>query len=115
MKARVDIEIYERWIAIFRKFYGIRGYYERESICEESKENLCNQIRRHFKYLNDKFLEEIIWEKRVKFKRKDEEYDLLIESKSYERVHSDNPIFDEDDKRIEKLWRENPNIFHGSI
>ena len=115
MKAQVDIKIYERWIAIFTGFHGIRGYYKRESLCAKSKENLCNQIRHYFKSLNDMYLEEIIWEKRVKFEFKGEEYDLLIEDKSYDRVHSDNPIFEEDDRRIEKLWRENPNIFHSSI
>ncbi len=107
MKAKVDIEIYERWIAIFRGFHGISGYFRRESICEKSKKNLCNQIRFYFKHLNDMYLDEIIWEKRVKFEFKNEKYDLLIESKGFDRLHSDNPIFKEDDERIKIIKEKN--------
>jgi len=100
MKTRVDIEIYERWIARFRAFYEINEYYRRKSICEKSKKNLYEQIRRHFKHLNDMYLDEIIWEKRVKFKLKDKEHDLLIENKIYNRLNSNDPIFEEDDERL---------------
>ena len=130
MKEKVDIEIYERWIAIFSGFCGTGGYYKRDSVCAKSKKDICDRIRHRFKHLNDMYLEEIIWEKRVKFKLKKQEYDLLIESKKYDRFHSYDPIthprkkktsrysqkhikciFKEDDKRIGELWRHNPNIF----
>ena len=100
MKTRVDIEIYEKWIARFRAFYGINGYFRRKSICEESKKNLYEQIRYHFKHLNDMYLDEIIWERRVKFKLKGKKHDLLLENKIYNRLNSNDPIFEEDDERL---------------
>ena len=134
MKARVDIEIYERWIARFSGFHDIEGYYKVDSICAKTKKDLCDQIRHRFEYLTDMYLEEIIWERRVKFKLKNQEYDLLIESENYDRLHSYDPIshhrkkkssrysqkyfkyiFKEDDKRIEQLRRNNPNIFFSFL
>ena len=112
MKARVDIEIYERWIAIFYSFHGIRGYYRKRSICEKSKDALYDQIRRCFRDLTDMYLEEIIWEKRAKFEVKNKKYDLLIEDEKYDRIHSADSIFKEDDERIEKLRRCNLSIFY---
>ena len=112
MKARVDIEIYERWIAVFFSFHGIRGYYRKRSICEKSKDALYDQIRRCFRDLTDMYLEEIIWEKRAKFEVKNKKYDLLIEDEKYDRIHSADSIFKEDDERIGELWRQNPNIFY---
>ena len=103
MKARVDIEIYERWIAVFFSFRGIRGYYRKRSICEKSKDALYDQIRRCFRHLTDMYLEEIIWEKRVKFE---------VKNKKYDRLHSADSIFKEDDERIEKLRRDNLGIFY---
>ena len=106
MKARVDIEIYERWIAVFFSFHGIRGYYRKRSICEKSKNALYDQIRRCFRDLTDMYLEEITWEKRVKFEVKNKKYDLLIEDEKYDRIHSADSIFKEDDERIGELWRQ---------
>jgi len=112
MKARVDIEIYERWIAVFFSFRGIRGYYRKRSICEKSKDALYDQIRRCFRHLTDMYLEEIIWEKRVKFEVKNKKYDLLIEDEKCDSIHSADSIFKEDDERIEKLRRHNLGIFY---
>ena len=112
MKARVDIEIYERWIAVFYSFQSIRGYHRIKSVCEKSKEALYDRIRHCSKQLTDMYLEEIVWEKRVKFKVKNKKYDLLIESKEYNHALSADPIFKEDDERTGELWRQNPNIFY---
>ena len=112
MKARVDIEIYERWIAVFYSFQSTGSYHRIKSVCEKSKEALYDRIRHCFKQLTDMYLGEIIWEKRVKFKVKRKKYDLLIERKEYIHDLSADPIFKEDDERIEKLWRDNPSIFY---
>ncbi len=58
------------------------------------------------------YLEEIIWEKRVKFEVKNEKYDLLIENKICDCVRSADPIFKEDEERIGELWRHNPSVFY---
>jgi len=112
MKVRVDVEVYERWIAVFYSFQSTRGYHRIKSIYEKSKEALYDRIRHCFKQLTDMYLAKIIWEKRVKFKVKNKKYDLLIESKEYIHDLSADPIFKEDDERIGELWRQNPNIFY---
>ena len=111
MKARVDIEIYERWIAVFYSFQSTGSYHRIKSVCEKSKEALYDRIRQCFKQLTDMYLREIVWEKRVKFKVKRKKYDLLIESKECIHDISADPIFKEDDERIGELWRQNPSIF----
>ena len=69
MKARVDIEIYERWIAEFKGFSsGNFGYRQVDSICEKSEIDLINQIRSYLKTHKKLFLEMIVKERRVKFK-----------------------------------------------
>ena len=103
MKARVDIEIYERWIAVFYSFQSTGSYHRIKSVCEKSKEALYDRIRHCFKQLTDIYLEEIIWEKRVKFKVKRKKYDLLIERKEYIYGLSADPIFKENEKRIGEL------------
>ena len=110
MKARVDIEIYEEWIAEFSSFHW--GYHRIKSVCEKSKEALYDRIRHCFKQLTDMYLEEIVWEKRVKFKVKRKKYDLLIESKEYIHDLSADPIFKEDEERRIELWRQDPSIFY---
>ena len=115
MKARVDIEIYERWIAVFYSFQSTGSYHRIKSVCEKSKEALYDRIRHCFKELTDMYLGEIIWEKRVKFKVRNKKYDLLIETKEYNHVFSADPIFKEDDERIGELWRQDPSVSHGSI
>jgi len=112
MKARVDIEIYEKWTAVFYSFQSTGSYHRIKSVREKSKEALYDRIRHCFKQLTDMYLGEIIWEKRVKFKVKRKKYDLLIERKEYIHDLSADPIFKEDDERIEKLWRDNPSIFY---
>jgi len=113
MKARVDIEIYERWIAEFKGFCsGNFGYYQVDSICEKSEKDLINQTRSYLKTHKKLFLEMIVKERRAKFKIGKEKFDLLIERKEFHRLNSNKPIFKEDDERMEKLWRHNPNIFH---
>ena len=54
----------------------------------------------------------IVKVRRVKFKIGKEKSDLLIERKEFHRLNSNKTIFKEDDERIEKLWRHNPNIFY---
>ena len=113
MKARVDIEIYERWIAEFKGFSsGNFGYRQVDSICAKSEENLYNQIRSYLSYHENRYIDLIARENRVKFKIGKEKYDLLIERKEFHRLNSNKTIFKEDDERIEKLWRHNPNIFY---
>ena len=111
MKARVDIEIYERWTAVFYSFQSTESCHRIKSVCEKSKEALYNRIRHRFKQLTDMYLGEIVWEKRVNFKIKNKKYDLLIERKEFHRLNSNNPIFKEDDERVGELWRQNPSIF----
>jgi len=111
VKARVDIEIYEKWTAVFYSFQSIGSYHRMKSVCEKSKEALYDRIRHCFKQLTDMYLEEIVWEKRVKFKVKRKKYDLLIESKEYIHDLSADPIFKEDEERRIELWRQNPSIF----
>jgi len=112
MKARVDIEIYERWTAVFYSFQSTESCHRIKSVCEKSKEALYNRIRHCFKQLTDMYLEEIVWEKRLNFKIKNKKYDLLIERKEFHRLNSNNLIFKEDDERIGELWRHNPNLFY---
>ena len=112
MKARVDIEIYERWIAEFKGFCsGNFGYYQVDSICEKSEKDLINQIRSYLKTHKKLFLEMIVKERRVKFKIGRKKFDLLIERKEFHRLNSNKTIFKEDDERIGELWRQNPSIF----
>jgi len=69
MKAQVDIEIYERWIAEFKEFSsGNFGYCQVDSICEESEKDLIDQIRSYLKTHKNLFLEMIVKERRAKFK-----------------------------------------------
>ena len=113
MKARVDIEIYERWIAEFKGFSsGNFGYRQVDSICAKSEQDLIYQIRSYLKTHKNFFLEMIVKVRRVKFKIGKEKFDLLIERKEFHRLNSNKTIFKEDDERIEKLWRHNPNIFY---
>jgi len=112
MKARADIEIYERWIAVFYSFQNRGSYHRIKSVCEKSKEALYDRIRHCFKQLTDMYLGKIIWEKRVKFKVKRKKYDLLIESKEYIHNLSADPIFKEDEERRIELWRQDPSIFY---
>jgi len=113
MKARVDIEIYERWIAEFKGFSsGNFGYRQVDSICEKSEKDLINQIRSYLKTHKKLFLEMIVKERRAKFKIGRKKFDLLIERKEFHRLNSNKTIFKEDDERIRELWKHNPNLFY---
>ena len=112
MKARVDIEIYERWKAEFRRLRVLRSPYIEHIECAKSEEDLYNQIRSYLRYHENRYLDLIAREKRVKFKIEKEKYDLLIERKEFHRLNSNNPIFKEDDERVKRLWSHNPSIFH---
>ena len=111
MKARVDIEIYERWIAEFRRLGVLYSPYIEDITWADSEENLYSRIRDYLKSHEKRFLDLIAKERRVKFKIGREKFDLLIERKEFHRLNSNKSIFKEDDKRIEQLWRNNPNIF----
>ena len=112
MKARVDIEIYELWKAEFRRLRVLRPPYIEHIECAKSEENLYNQIRSYLSYHENRYIDLIARENRVKFKIGKEKYDLLIERKEFHRLNSNNLTFKEDDKRIEKLWRHDSSIFH---
>jgi len=113
MKARVDIEIYERWMAELKGFCsGNFGCRQVDFICEKSEKDLINQIRSYLKTHKKLFLEIIVKERRTKFKIGKEVFDLLIERKEFHRLNSNKTIFKENDERIGELWRNNPSIFY---
>ncbi len=103
MKTRVDIEIYELWKAEFRRLRIFHPPYIEHIKWAKSEEDLYNQIRDFLKIHENLYLDTIIREKRVKFKIGKEKYDLLIEGKLFHRLNSNNPVFKEDDEKVEEL------------
>jgi len=81
MKAQADIEIYEEWIAEFRRPRVLRPPYIEDIEWAKSEEDLYNRGRNYLKSHDNRYLDVIAKERQVKFKIGKEKYDLLMEKK----------------------------------